>query len=69
MWGPGIFAAPGLVLADEVAAMIASGIILITAVRLITPALREGTAVQIVGQPAKKQVAASATQPATTTAQ
>ncbi len=32
-------------------------------------ALREGTAVQIVGQPAKKQVAATATQPATTTAQ
>ena len=32
-------------------------------------ALREGTAVQIVGQPTKKQVAASATQPATTTAQ
>ena len=32
-------------------------------------ALREGTAVQIVGQPAKKQVAAGAAQPATTTAQ
>jgi membrane fusion protein, multidrug efflux system len=32
-------------------------------------ALREGTAVQIVGQPAKKQVAAGATQPAATTAQ
>ncbi len=32
-------------------------------------ALREGTAVQIVGQPTKKQVAATATQPATTTAQ
>ena len=32
-------------------------------------ALREGTAVQIVGQPTKKQVAANATQPATTTAQ
>ena len=32
-------------------------------------ALREGTAVQIVGQPAKKQVAGGATQPATATAQ
>jgi membrane fusion protein, multidrug efflux system len=32
-------------------------------------ALREGTAVQIVGQPVKKQVAAGATQPAATTAQ
>jgi membrane fusion protein (multidrug efflux system) len=32
-------------------------------------ALREGTAVQIVGQPVKKQLAAGATQPAATTAQ
>lgn len=41
VWGPGMFNAPRLVLADEVAAMIASGIILITAARLIGPALQE----------------------------
>jgi cation diffusion facilitator family transporter len=41
IWGPGVFSAPRLVLADEVAAMVASGIILFTAVRLIRPSLRE----------------------------
>jgi cation diffusion facilitator family transporter len=41
IWGPGMFNAPGLVLADEVAALLASGIILFTAVRLIRPSLRE----------------------------
>jgi len=41
VWGPGLFDAPRLVLADEVAAMVASGIILLTAARLIRPALRE----------------------------
>ena len=41
IWGPGLFNAPRLVLADEAAAMIASGIILLTAVRLIRPSLRE----------------------------
>jgi len=41
IWGPDMFNAPRLVLADEVAAMIASGIILFTAVRLIRPSLRE----------------------------
>lgn len=41
IWGPGLFDSPRLVLADEAAAMIASGIILITALRLIRPSLRE----------------------------
>lgn len=41
VWGPRRFDAPALVLADEVAAVLASGIILLTAVRLIGPALRE----------------------------
>ena len=41
IWGPGLFSAPRLVLADEVAAILASGIILFTAVRLIRPSLRE----------------------------
>lgn len=41
IWGPGIFDSPRLVLADEAAAMIASGIILLTALRLIRPSLRE----------------------------
>ncbi len=41
VWGPGVFSAPGFVVADEVAAIIASGVILVTALRFIRPALRE----------------------------
>lgn len=41
IWGPGMFNAPRLMLADEAAAMIASGIILLTAFRLIQPSLAE----------------------------
>lgn len=41
VWGPGLSGIAGLVLADEVAAILASGIILLTAFRLIQPALRE----------------------------
>lgn len=41
IWGPGLFEAPGLVLADEAAAILASGIILFTALHLIRPAVRE----------------------------
>ena len=41
IWGPGLVKLPQLVLADEVAAILASGIILITAVRMIRPALFE----------------------------
>lgn len=41
VWGPQMFNAPRLVLADEVAALLASGIIFVTAARLIRPALRE----------------------------
>ncbi|MDX2115193.1 MAG: cation diffusion facilitator family transporter, partial [Planctomycetota bacterium] len=41
IWGPGLFNAPNLVLADEAAAILASGIILFTAFRLIRPSLRE----------------------------
>mgnify|MGYP000605879891 CR=1 FL=1 len=41
IWGPGLFNAPRLVFADEAAAMIASGIILFTGVRLMRPSLRE----------------------------
>lgn len=41
IWGPGLFNAPRLVLADEAAAIVASGIILLTALRLIRPSLRE----------------------------
>ncbi len=41
IWGPGLFNAPRLVLADEAAAILASGVILFTAVRLIRPSLRE----------------------------
>ena len=41
IWGPGQFNAPKLVLADEAAAILASGIILFTAVRLVRPSLRE----------------------------
>ncbi len=41
IWGPVLFNVPELVLADEVAAILASGIILITAVRMIRPALFE----------------------------
>jgi cation diffusion facilitator family transporter len=41
VWGPGVFGVPGLVVADEVAAIVASGVIVMTAVRFISPALRE----------------------------
>jgi len=41
VWGPRIFGIPGLVVADEAAAILASGIILITATRLIQPSLEE----------------------------
>lgn len=41
VWGPGLFGIKELVLADEAAAILASGIILVTAWRLISPALRE----------------------------
>lgn len=41
IWGPGWFGVPELVLADEVAAILASGIILFTGLRLVRPALRE----------------------------
>lgn len=41
IWGPGWFGAPSLVLADEVAALVAAGIITVTAWGLIKPALEE----------------------------
>ncbi len=41
VWGPGLFGVPQLVLADEAAALIASGIILTTAWRLARPSMRE----------------------------
>lgn len=41
VWGPGLFGEPGLVLADEVAAMVASAVIVVTAVRLMRRPLRE----------------------------
>ncbi len=41
VWGPQWFGIPKLVLADEVAAIVASGIILITALRLMRPSMRE----------------------------
>lgn len=41
IWGPRLFNAPRLVLADEAAAILASGVILFTAFRLIRPSLRE----------------------------
>ncbi len=41
VWGPGLTGIPSLVLADEAAAFLASGIILITAFSLIRPALFE----------------------------
>lgn len=41
VWGPAMTGIPSLVLADEAAAFLASGIILITAVSLIRPALFE----------------------------
>ncbi|MBL8853818.1 MAG: cation transporter [Planctomycetaceae bacterium] len=41
VWGPGLTGIPSLVLADEAAAFLASGIILITAFSLIQPALFE----------------------------
>lgn len=41
IWGPATFNAPKLVLADEVAAIVASGIILTTALRLVRSPLRE----------------------------
>lgn len=41
IWGPRWFGMPRLVLADEVAALLASGIIVLTAFSLITPSLQE----------------------------
>lgn len=41
IWGPRWFGIPQLVLADEVAAILASGIILFTGIRLVRPAVRE----------------------------
>ncbi|MBW7906801.1 MAG: cation diffusion facilitator family transporter [Phycisphaerae bacterium] len=41
VWGPGLFAAPQLVLADEIAALLASGIIAHTAMSFMSPALHE----------------------------
>lgn len=41
IWGPRWFGIPELVLADEIAALLASGVIAITATRLIAPARRE----------------------------
>lgn len=41
IWGPLLFNAPALVLADEAAALIGSVIIVMTGVRLIKPAMRE----------------------------
>ncbi|MGN6136890.1 MAG: cation diffusion facilitator family transporter [Aureliella sp.] len=41
IWGPGLWGVDSLVLADEVAAILASGVILLTAVGLIRPALGE----------------------------
>lgn len=41
VWGPGYFGIPALVLADEVAALVACGIIVMTAIRLLRPALHE----------------------------
>lgn len=41
IYGPSIFNVPSFVLADEVAAILASGVILLTARGLIMPALRE----------------------------
>ncbi len=41
VWGPPMFNVRQLVFADEAAAILASGVILITAVRLIRPALNE----------------------------
>ncbi|RLS56478.1 MAG: cation transporter [Planctomycetota bacterium] len=41
VWGPRWFHVPSLVFADEVAAILASGIILVTAWTLIRPAIRE----------------------------
>lgn len=53
IWGPRVVDAPGLVLADEVAAMIGSVIILMTGVSLIRPSLRElldATAPELAGK-------------------
>jgi divalent metal cation (Fe/Co/Zn/Cd) transporter len=41
VWGPQLTGINGLVMADEAAAILASGVILITARHLIRPALRE----------------------------
>lgn len=41
VWGPGFFGVPSLVVADEAAAILASGVILLTAWSLIAPALKE----------------------------
>ncbi|MDX2148334.1 MAG: cation diffusion facilitator family transporter [Planctomycetota bacterium] len=53
VWGPGWFGVSGLVYADEAAAMVASGIIVATSLRLIRPSLRElldATAPELVEQ-------------------
>lgn len=41
IWGPGLLGAPGLVYADEIAALVASGIMAVTALGLARPSLRE----------------------------
>lgn len=41
VWGPSFLGLPGLVVADEAAAILASGVILLTAMHLIRPALHE----------------------------
>lgn len=41
IWGPRLLDMPNLVLADEVAAILASGVILLTGIRLMRPAIRE----------------------------
>lgn len=41
IWGPRFLGPPSLVFSDEVAAILASGVILITAARMIRPALNE----------------------------
>lgn len=41
IWGPSRLDMPRLVLADEVAAILASGVILLTGIRLMRPAIRE----------------------------
>lgn len=41
VWGPSVFEVPRLVFADEIAALLASGIVIVTAWRLASPALGE----------------------------